>query len=154
MSTLLVWVTVAESHWGSLGVSVELISEFSYPTGKQAGLFIYQLPSPMVEDFFPIHQFHTIPTTHHTHIHTPQACPAHVLSMFTQLEKPPSRESRCWQQEKPVRCSICTEVNWSLSGSDRRLHRPLQSLKALSDSCDSSCLALRHYWQQQKKKWL
>lgn len=41
--------------------------EFSYLRGDQAVLFIHQLPSPMVEGFFPIHQRHTIPTTYHTH---------------------------------------------------------------------------------------
>lgn len=81
MSILLVRVTAAESHWGSLGVSVEHVSEFSYVRGDQAVLFIHQLPSPMVEGFFPIHQRHTIPTTYHTHTQTPQACPTCMLSI-------------------------------------------------------------------------
>lgn len=137
-----------------MGDGAEHISEFSHPRNKQAEVFIHQLPSPVVEGCFQLHQFHTIPTIHHIHTH-PSGLPCTWADhVYAARESPQVESNRCWQQEKLLRCIICSEMNWSLVGSGRRLHWSLQSLKALSHSCDSSCLALRRWWQWQKKKWL
>lgn len=89
MSILLVWVTVAESHLGSLGDSAEYISEFSDPRGKQAVAFLYPVRSPKAEGFSPIHQFHTISTAHHLHTYSSGlscTCAEHVHAARESLQ--------------------------------------------------------------------
>lgn len=60
MSILLLWATVSKYHWGSLGDGIEHNSGFSHPRGRQAGVFIHQIPSAMVEGCSQRHQFHTL----------------------------------------------------------------------------------------------